>query len=63
MSEGGTWIPPSCLPPCSSYFAALQSRAEDESARRGWRGNEGWKLTGKLTEDILKRKREEAKSH
>lgn len=39
--EGGTWNPPSCLPPCSSYFAALQSRTEDESAMRGWRGKWG----------------------
>lgn len=60
---GGTWNPPSCLPPCSSYFAALQCRTEDDSARRGWRGNEEWKLTGELTEDTTKGKREEVKSH
>lgn len=61
---GGTWNPPSCLPPYSSYFAALQSRTEDESAMRGWRGFEGWKLTGELTEgNTTKEKREEVKSH
>lgn len=30
---------------------------------RGWRGFEGWKLTGELTEDTTKGKREEVKSH
>lgn len=30
---------------------------------RGWRGFAGWKFTRELTEDTIKRKREEVKSH